>query len=467
MTSEAIDESPSGEGRLSLDTRAARNLATTTKSVPQTRGITPRWLLRRLPWVEVSGGTYRVNRRLNLAVGQGRVAFVQAGADDVRIVPETLTELPLLRGFGDTALLTHLARRFTVRHFTPGEVIADAGAPVTEAFIIAHGRVERLATGEYGDVQSLGVLVDGAHLGDEALNRSEPAWQHTYRATTAGTVMVVRWRDFQQVLDESPQLQAHIEARLAVAGRAVNRKGEAEVALASGHEGEPELPGTFVDYDPAPREYALSAVQTVLRVHTRVQDLYSEPMDQLEQQLRLVVEEVREEQERELLNNRDFGLLHNAEYDQRISTRGGPPTPDDMDDLLTRRRGTRLFLAHPKAIAAFGRECNRRGLYPTPVVEDGQPITAWRGVPVFPCDKLPISEGQTTTIVAMRLGEDDQGVVGLRRTGLTDEYAPGLSVRPMGIGDRALKEYLVSAYASVAVLVPDAIGLLENVDIAQ
>ena len=36
--------------------RAARNLATTTKSAPQMQGISPRWLLRMLPWVEATGG---------------------------------------------------------------------------------------------------------------------------------------------------------------------------------------------------------------------------------------------------------------------------------------------------------------------------------------------------------------------------------------------------------------------------
>jgi hypothetical protein len=60
-----------GEQR-SLDTAAARNLATTTTSVPQMQGITSRWLLRLLPWVAASGGTYRVNRRLSCTVGTGR-----------------------------------------------------------------------------------------------------------------------------------------------------------------------------------------------------------------------------------------------------------------------------------------------------------------------------------------------------------------------------------------------------------
>jgi hypothetical protein len=33
----------------SLTTAAARNLATTTKTVPQAQAISPRWLLRMLP----------------------------------------------------------------------------------------------------------------------------------------------------------------------------------------------------------------------------------------------------------------------------------------------------------------------------------------------------------------------------------------------------------------------------------
>ncbi len=65
IEAEPLTGSESAGDRLSLSTAAARNLATTTKSVPQMQGITSRWLLRLLPWVEASGGTYRVNRRLS------------------------------------------------------------------------------------------------------------------------------------------------------------------------------------------------------------------------------------------------------------------------------------------------------------------------------------------------------------------------------------------------------------------
>jgi hypothetical protein len=207
--------------------------------------------------------------------------------------------------------------------------------------------------------------------------------------------------------------------------------------------------------------------QTVLRVHSRVADLYNQPMNQTEQQLRLTVEALKERQEHELVNNPEFGLLSNADYGQRIHTHGGPPTPDDMDELLSRRRNSKLFLAHPKAIAAFGRECSKRGLYPDTAEVQGHAVPAWRGVPIFPCNKIPVSDAGTTSIMVMRTGESDQGVVGLHQTGLPDEFEPGLSVRFMGIDEKAVISYLVSAYYSASVLVPDALGVLENVEVSR
>jgi hypothetical protein len=272
---------------------------------------------------------------------------------------------------------------------------------------------------------------------------------------------------FQEIADRSEPLRAAVAKYLGAAAKPTNRKGEADVELAAGHDGEPELPGTFVDYELAPREYQLSVAQTVLRVHSRVADLFNGPMDQTKQQLRLTIESLRERQEHELVNNREFGLLHNAANEQRIQTRSGPPTPDDMDTLLSMRRGTKLFLAHPRAIAAFGRECNSRGIYPTSVAVDGHQVPTWRGVPVFPCDKIPITDGHTSAILAMRLGHDDEGVVGLHQTGIPDEYEPSLNVRFMGVNQQAVVRYLVSAYYSAAVLVPDALGVMENVEVAR
>jgi hypothetical protein len=264
------------------------------------------------------------------------------------------------------------------------------------------------------------------------------------------------------------ELGAHLEEVRARPPRPQNRHGEADIAVAAGHAGEPDLPGTFADYEVCPREYELSVAQTVLRIHSRVADLYNEPMDQVEQQLRLTIEALRERQEHELVNNRDFGLLHNADPAQRIHTRTGPPTPDDMDELLaTVWKEPSFFLAHPRTIAAFGRECNQRGIYPHSVDAGGHQVPSWRGVPLFPCSKVPVTSGQTSSVLLVRTGEDKQGVVGLRQTGLPDEYEPGLNVRFMSVSEKGILSYLVSAYYSAAVLVPDALGILENVELGQ
>jgi hypothetical protein len=190
-------------------------------------------------------------------------------------------------------------------------------------------------------------------------------------------------------------------------------------------------------------------------------------MNQTEQQLRLTVEALRERQEHELVNNTDFGLLHNADLSQRIPTRTGPPTPDDLDELVGRRRKTQFLLAHPRAIAAFSRECSNLGLYPPHVQVEGQSVRSWRGIPLLPCDKIPITENHTTSIIAMRTGQENQGVIGLHQTGLPDEHVPGISVRFMNINENAVISYLVSAYYSAAILVPDALGVLEHVELGR
>ncbi|MGH4012394.1 MAG: family 2B encapsulin nanocompartment shell protein [Pseudonocardiaceae bacterium] len=455
-----------GRPQLSLGTSAARNLATTTKSVPQMQEISSRWLLKILPWVQVQGGTYRVNRRLTYAVGDGRVSFTNTGSD-VRVIPAELCELPLLRGFDDADVLAALADRFVQREFESGDVIIEQGQPADQICLIAHGKVSKIGTGKYGDQTVLGVLTDGDHFSYQALVESQDYWQFTVKTVTRCTALTLSQQLFEELIEQSESLRAHIEQFRASPTMAQNKYGEAAIELAAGHEGEPDLPGTFVDYEVSPREYHLSVAQTVLRVHTRVADLYNEPMNQTEQQLRLTIEALRERQENELINNREFGLLHNADLKQRIPTRTGPPTPDDLDELLSRRRKTQYFLAHPRTIAAFGRECNRLGLYPQTIDMNGHLVPAWRGVPVLPCNKIPISDTRTSSILALRTGEADQGVVGLHQTGIPDEYQPSLSVRFMGISEKAIISYLVTAYYSAAVLVPDALGILEDVEIGR
>ncbi|GAA3149573.1 family 2B encapsulin nanocompartment shell protein [Streptomyces rectiviolaceus] len=454
------------EPQQSLGTSAARNLATTTKSAPQMQEISSRWLLRTLPWVQVQGGTYRVNRRLSYSVGDGRVTFVKTG-DRVQVIPAELGELPVLRDYEDIEVLGELAQRCQQREFAAGSVITSFGSQADEVYLLAHGRVEKIGTGPYGDDTVLGSLADGAYFGEQALLDPEAIWEYTTRAVTACTVLTLPRQDLEQVAERTDSLREHLRRLRAIPAQRTNRFGEAPIDLSAGHIGEAVLPGTFVDYESAPREYELSVAQTVLRIHTRVADLYNQPMNQTEQQLRLTVEALKERQEHELINNREFGLLNNCEYEQRLQPHDGVPSPDDMDELLSRRRGSKLFLAHPRAISAFGRELNKRGLVPETIDMGGHRIPTWRGVPIFPCNKIPVTEARTTSIICMRTGEEEQGVVGLHQVGIPDEIEPSLSVRFMGISEQAIISYLVSTYYSAAVLVPDALGVLENVEIGR
>jgi len=186
------------------------------------------------------------------------------------------------------------------------------------------------------------------------------------------------------------------------------------VEVACSERDERELPETFVDYEETPREYFLSAVNTVLDVHTRVSDLYSSPHDQIHEQLRLTV-------------------------------------------------ATRSL----RETAAFGREATRRGVPPATVSLFGSQFITWRGVPLIPSDKLAVNEQGKTNILLLRVGESRQGVVGLYQPNLPGQQGVGLSVRFMGISRKAISSYLVSLYCSLAVLTDDAAAVLENVDVNQ
>jgi CRP-like cAMP-binding protein len=310
--------------QMSLDIAAARNLATTTKSVPQMQAITSRWLLRILPWVQVSGGTYRVNRRLSYAVGDGWLDFIKTGAE-YRVIPKELCELPLLRGCEDDEVLKALADRFVQKEFEPGAVIVEKGKPADHVFLIAHGKANKIGVGEFDGETVLDVLADGDYFGDRALVEAQDTWDFTVKAVTRCTVLSLPQQVLEELINQSEVLRAHVEKFKASLQQPQNEYGEADVALKSGHAGEPELPGTFVDYEVSPREYPLSVAQTVLRVHTRVADLYNDPMNQIEQQLRLTIEALRERQENDMINNRDIGLLHNADTKYSIHARTGHP----------------------------------------------------------------------------------------------------------------------------------------------
>jgi hypothetical protein len=443
----------------SVTTAVARNLANTTKTTPKMMSITPRLLLRALPWVQVEGGTYRVNRtKVELPTAE-RIG-VEFSKGVATLSPDALRRVPLFSQL-PVDITTRMASRFKTEVVSLGKELIVEGEDGNEFFILAEGQVEVLSKGAHGSNLRIALLTEGEFFGESDLVSDKPS-DVTIRTLTPCVLLTFSRKDLDGVLSELPNVQAEFQKAIdqhRELRSTVNRYGERNIDLVSGFAENVVIPETFVDYSAHPREYSLSAIQTIVRVHTRVSDLYNGPYDQIEQQMRLTIEGIKERQEWDLINGKKFGLLNSVDPAMRISTRYGAPTPDDLDDLLSLVwKKPAYFLAHPKAIAAFERECTWRGVPPVTQSLFGMPIVFWRGVPILPCDKLEIGQSSRSQI--------NQGVVGLHQTGIPGEIMPSLSARLMATDNLGVASYLLSLYSSCAVLTDDALGVLENVEVA-
>ncbi|MDR1667337.1 MAG: cyclic nucleotide-binding domain-containing protein [Bacteroidales bacterium] len=457
----------------SVTTSTARQLANTTKTPPQTGSITPRLLLKLLPWVQVDSGTYRVNRtkvelkkaeRIDIEYFDGVPAF-SAGS---------FRRIPLFSHISED-IVNRLAKKFEIEEVALGHYLIKEGKDKQKFFIVVRGQVEIYSKGLHGENLRIALLSEGEYFGEADILSDKPS-SVTVKAVTPSVFFTISTDVLENIIEEVPNFRE--EFRKAVDEHlrlraTVNTHGEKHIDLVSGHEEDNIIPETYIDYEETPREYSLNTLQTVVRVHTRVSDLYNDPYNQLEQQMRLSIESVRERQEWEIINNRHFGLLNSVEPGYRISTRYGSPTPDDLDELLSLVwKNPSFFIAHPRAIAAFERECTWRGVPPVTTNIFGAQVILWRGVPVIPSDKLEI-KGQyltnrgvgTTEIILVRTGEKEQGVVGLHQTGIPGEIAPSLSARLMGLDKFGVASYLLTKYFSLASLTDDAIAVLENVEV--
>lgn len=457
----------------SVTTGVARNLATTTKTRPMMMSITPRHLLKLLPWVQVDGGIYRVNRtKVDLKKAE-RISVDVVDGQAV-LTADALRRVPLFAKLSDD-ILNRMIGAFSTETVLIGNKLLVEGEDRSKFFIIATGQVEVLSKGVHGSDLRLALLTEGEYFGEFDLASNVPS-DATIRTITPCVLLSLSRKDLDSLLGDSPELQAEFKKVFEEHQEltsSVNRYGERNIDLVSGFAENVEIPETFVDYSPTPREYALSAVQTVVRVHTRVSDLFNGPYNQLAEQMRLTIEGIKERQEWELINSKRFGLLNSVDPAFRLSPRYGAPTPDDLDELLALVwKKPSFFLAHPKAIAAFLRECTWRGVPPVTVNILGTQMVTWRGIPIVPCDKLEVTNryhqrqsSGTTSILLVRIGEEAQGVVGLHQAGIEGEIAPSLSARLMGLDSLGVSSYLLTLYFSAAALTDDAIAVLENVEV--
>jgi hypothetical protein len=457
----------------SVTTATARKLANTTKTAPQTGSITPRLLLKLLPWTQVESGTFRVNRtKVELKKAERIQVEYLDGVPSFRAA--SLRSIPLF-SYIDERIVRRIAKGFVTTEVPLGEALITEGVDRQQFFIVASGQAEVLSKGLHGEELRIALLSEGEYFGETDL-LNDTLSSVTVRSITPGVFFTLQSKELEALINEVPdfrqQFQNAVDEHLRLKAT-VNIHGEKHIDLVSGHEEDNIIPETYIDYEENPTEYSLNTLQTVVRIHTRVSDLFNNPFNQLEQQLRLSIESIKERQEWELINNKRFGLLASVDPGYRISTRYGAPTPDDLDELLSLVwKNPSFFIAHPRAIAAFERECTWRGVPPETNDLFGTKVILWRGVPLIPSDKVEI-QGQyltnrgvgTTNIILVRTGEKEQGVVGLHQTGIPGEIAPSLSARLMGLDKYGVASYLLTKYFSLAALTDDAIAVLENVEV--
>ena len=457
----------------SITTQTARKLANTTKTAPQMGSITPRLLLKLLPWTQVESGTFRVNRTKVELKKADRIQ-IQYFDGEPSFTAKNLRAVPVFQHI-DEEIVTRLAQNFKPVEVPRGKNLVTQGKDKQKFFIVASGQAEVIATGTHGEELRIALLGDGEYFGEaDLLSAAESTV--SVRSVTDSVFLQLDTPVLEQIIEDNPsfreQFNNAVEEHLRIKAT-VNDHGEKHIDLVSGHEEDNVIPETYIDYDEEPTEYSLNTLQTVVRVHSRVSDLYNAPYNQLEQQLRLSIESIKERQEWELINNKKFGLLAQAAPGYKINARYGTPTPDDLDELLSLVwKEPAFFIAHPRAIAAFERECTWRGVPPVAVDLFGTKVITWRGVPLIPSDKVEI-KGQyltnrgvgTTDIILVRVGEKEQGVIGLHQSGIPGEIAPSLSARLMGLDQFGVASYLLTKYFSLASLTDDAIAVLENVEV--
>lgn len=448
--------------RKSISIDSAEQLSITTNTIPLIPSLSPRWLLRFLEWVDVETGIYRINT-ISYVSDILKLEF----SKNKEVGLEVLKSINLFKNLPDI-LLMEVIEQMEWKETVPKEIIIKEGDVGDGLYIILHGEFIVSVLGNQNQSVQVKTLTTGDFFGEISLLENIPR-QATITSKTQGDLIFLNKEVFKKIVHNP---KSYEELKHTVFERKkelflINQYGEVQAPLIAGQTGEPLLPRGFANLSEKPREIHLSSIQTIIGLHERIHDVYNVPYSQLAQQLRITIENMLEKEEWEIINNEDFGLLHNVDPFMQTSTREGPPTPDDLDALISLVwKQPTFFLAHPRVISAFSKECTRRRIPPRTRTYFGSTFLTWRGIPFIPTDKLAIdySTGKPLSeILLMRVGQKNQGVIGLHKAKLKSNNISSLSVKLMNLDKHSIANYLLTKYVSASVQVPDALGLLKNV----
>src|SRR5690606_17057211 len=211
----------------SVTTSVARNLANTTKTSPKMMSITPRWLLSLLPWVQVDGGTYRVNRT---KVELSKAERIEVALNDgVATIPaEALRSVPLFSSVPES-VLARMVDRFKTEEVSLGNKLIVEGEDLSKFFILAQGQVEVLSKGVHGSNLRIALLSEGEFFGETVLVSGKPS-DITVRTITPCVLLTLSRKDLDAVLSEVPNLEVDFK-------KAIDEHLKLQIGRASCREG--------------------------------------------------------------------------------------------------------------------------------------------------------------------------------------------------------------------------------------
>ncbi len=435
----------------------AKVLSATQNTHAFTEFVTPRIFMKLLPYVTLQSGIFRINR-----------VHTHKGKENLVLNEKSISNISLFADLNEVEI-ANLIKKAEKKTFSLGETI-ESKETDANFYLILSGEYELMMLNHNNNPVVVANLQAGKFIGGFKALKYENHEKIRVRTSIPGSILIFS-HDVISELFQSEKLRNHVKNIMIDYENDYNT-GEHKTKLISSYTDEPIMPKSYIKYDEAPQEIELDVIQSVIGIHSRIHELYNNPHPQLESQLKVLILSILEREEWEIFNNKNHGLLNQVAHDRCITTRTGPPTPDDMDELLSVLwKEPSAIVAHPKAIAAFARECTKRGVPPVMIRMFGSNLITWRGIPLVPCDKMPITKRPNglavTNMLAVRLGMDKQGVVGLNKAEISYAGIPSLSVRAMNTDDMSVINYLVTRYYNVAVLVPDALAMLTNIEVGH
>ena len=429
----------------------------------------PNWLLKMLPWVNMSSSVYKVSSiNFEEKTSQQRLTIPKntniITAADSYFLSDLLRCVSLFKPLPEE-LIQEIIKSVYQKNVKAGDIIVKQGDIGKAFYIIINGQYN-VTNKTIDDKETiLNSLTSGDYFGEMALLKEIPR-QATITATTKGSLLVLNKETFEKIVSDS-QLKKQLEEIFEVRKKelATIKQPNENLSFLAQFE-EPPYPDNYPNFIENSTENQLDIIQATITLNTKNNDEnYSQ---QLDEQLEIVAKKMEDREEWEIINNKKYGLLNNISAAMSCDAQLKPLTPDNFDDLLSLVwNKPSFFLANPKAIAVFAKECTHNSIVLETVEMFGASFITWRGVPIIPSNNMVVNNNsgiQSTSILLMRIGEKEKGVVGLYKGNSNLYKTSNLTIEPIvDANEDIISKYKITRHFSVFILALDAIAVLRNV----